>query len=159
NLDDASAEAKDLVATAKTELQRTSTSLNQKLDKIDGVIENTRSITHKIDEPVGSLGKFVNEPQIADNIEQITDDTRGFLGTLFGLKTYVGLRTEYNYFAKLLRSYITVELHTRPDKFYLIEIEKGPRGNYPEVTLEFDPTVDPNHWIRKSVIRDEARFT
>jgi phospholipid/cholesterol/gamma-HCH transport system substrate-binding protein len=159
NLDDASAEAKDLVATAKTELQRTSESLNKKLDKIDGVIENTRSITHKIDEPVGTLGKLVNEPQIADNIEQITDDTRGFLTTLFGLKTYVGLRTEYNYFAKLLRSYITVELHTRPDKFYLIEIEKGPRGNYPEVTLEFDPTVDPNHWIRKSVIRDEARFT
>ena len=41
-----------------------------------------------------------------------------------------------------------VELHTRPDKFYLIELEKGPRGDYPDVTLTFDPTVDPNHWIR-----------
>ena len=37
--------------------------------------------------------------------------------------------------------------------------EKGPRGDYPDVTLTFDPTVDPNHWIRRSVIEDHFRFT
>ena len=61
--------------------------------------------------------------------------------------------------AGLARHYITVELHTRPDKYYLIELEKGPRGNYPEVSLVFDPTVDPNNWIRKTVIEDKIRFT
>ncbi|MBX3160028.1 MAG: MCE family protein [Deltaproteobacteria bacterium] len=160
NLDDASLEAKDLVATAKKELSLTGDSLRQKLDKIDGVIENTRSITRKIDSPdTGTLGKLVNDPAIADNVEAITDDARGFLGTLFGLKAVVGLRSEFNYFSALVRNYITLELHTRPDKFYLIELEKGPRGNYPAVSLEFDPTIDPNHWIRKSIIRDEIRFT
>lgn len=159
NLDDASAEAKDLVATAKSELTQTGGKLRDKLDKLDGVIGNTESITRKIDEDKGTLGRLVNDPAIADNVEQITDDAKGFLGTLFGLKAYVGLRSEYNVFAGLLRHYITVELHTRPDKFYLIELEKGPRGDYPDVTLTFDPTVDPNHWIRKTIISDRVRFT
>lgn len=159
NLDEASAEAKDLVATAKEELEQTGSSLRGKLDKLDGVISNTESITAKIDDDKGTLGRLVNDPAIADNVEQITEDAKGFLGTLFGLKAYVGLRSEYNVFAGLARHYISVELHTRPDKYYLIELEKGPRGNYPDVTLEFDPTVDPNNWIRKTVIEDKIRFT
>ena len=159
NLDDASADAKDLIATAKDELKQTGDKLRGKLDKLDGVIDNTTSITKKIDEDKGTLGRLVNDPAIADNVEQITDDAKGFLGTLFNLKTYVGLRSEYNIGAGLARHYVSVELHTRPDKFYLIELEKGPRGTYPDVTLTFDPTVDPNHWVRKSVISDSIRFT
>jgi len=159
NLDDASAEAKDLVTTAKRELEDTGKSLRGKLDKLDGVIDNTRSITAKIDNDTGTIGKLVNEPEIADNVEAITDDARGFLGTLFGLKAYVGLRSEWNFGAALARHYVSIELHTRPDKYYLIELEKGPRGNYPIVTLNFDPTIDPNNWIRKTVIEDKVRFT
>ena len=159
NLDDASADAKDLVTTAKSELQQTGDKLRGKLDKLDGVIDNTRSITQKIDEDKGTLGRLVNDPTIADNVEQITDDAKGFLGTIFGLKAYVGLRTEYAFGAGLTNNYVTVELHTRPDKFYLIELDKSPRGDYPDVTLTFDPTVDPNHWIRSSVIHDQIRFT
>jgi phospholipid/cholesterol/gamma-HCH transport system substrate-binding protein len=159
NLDDASADAKDLIATAKSELTQTGDKLRNKLDKLDGVIDNTRSITSKIDNDTGTLGRLVNDPEIADNVEQITDDARGFLGTLFNLKTYVGLRSEYYFGAGMVNNYITVELHTRPDKFYLIELEKGPRGDYPDITLTFNPTVDPNHWIRTSVITDSYRFT
>ena len=159
NLDDASAEAKVLVQTAKKELEDTGTALRGKLDKLDGVITNTESITDKIDDEKGTLGVLVNDRTIADNVEQITDDAKGFLGTLFGLKTYVGLRSEYNIVSSLARHYISVELHTRPDKYYLFEIEKGPRGDYPEVTLVHDPTVDPDNWIRKTVIHDKIRFT
>ncbi|HEY4057631.1 MAG TPA: MlaD family protein, partial [Kofleriaceae bacterium] len=130
NLDEASAEAKDLVATAKSELTQTGDTLREKLDKLDGVIGNTESITKKIDEDKGTLGRLVNDPAIADNVEQITEDAKGFLSTLFGLKAYVGLRSEYNVFSGMLRNYVTVELHTRPDKYYLIELEKGPRGDY-----------------------------
>lgn len=159
NLDEASAEAKDLVATAKSELNQTGDKLREKLDKLDGVIGNTQSITEKIDQDKGTLGRLVNDPAIADNVEQITDDAKGFLGTVFGLKAYVGLRSEYNVFAGLARHYVTVELHTRPDKYYLIELEKGPRGTYPDITLTFDPTVDPDNWVRRATITDSFRFT
>ena len=35
------------------------------------------SITEKIDEDKGTLGRLVNDPAIADNVEQITDDAQG----------------------------------------------------------------------------------
>ena len=159
NLDDASSDAKDLIATAKDELKQTGDKLRGKLDKLDGVIDNSTSITKKIDEDKGTLGRLVNDPAIADNIETITDDAKGFLGTLFNLKTYVGLRSEYYVGAQSLNNYITVELHTRPDKFYYIELEKGPRGDYPDITLTYNPTIDPDHWIRSAVITDSYRFT
>lgn len=159
NLDEASKEAKDLVADAKSQLDQTGDAIRKKLDKLDGVIDDTHSIADKIDNDKGTLGRLVNDPTIADNVEAITDDAKGFLGTLFGLKAYVGLRTEYNVFSGLARHYVSVELHTRPDKFYLVELVKDPRGDYPDVTLNFDPTVDPNHWIRKAVIQDHIRFT
>ncbi|HEX2690410.1 MAG TPA: MlaD family protein [Kofleriaceae bacterium] len=159
NLDEASLEAKGLVEAARAELAQTGDALRGKLDKLDGFLGNTDSIAKKIDDDKGTLGRLVNDPAIADNVEQITDDAKGFLGTLFGLKAYVGLRSEYNVFAGLPRHYVTVELHTRPDKFYLIELEKGPRGAYPDVTLTLDPTVDPSHWVRKTVIEDKIRFT
>jgi phospholipid/cholesterol/gamma-HCH transport system substrate-binding protein len=160
-LEAASAEARALVATAKDELEQTGDSVRGKLDKLDGVIENTESITAKLNDDKGTLGKLVNDPAIADNVEAITQDASQFLGTLFGLKTYVGLRSEFNIGSRLARHYVSVELHTRPDKFYLIELEKGPRGNYPEVTLTYDPTdpVAPNEWVKRSTIRDEIRFT
>ena len=159
NLDSASAEAKTLVSSAKNEVELTGKSVRDKLDHVDEVIANTQSITRKVDDNTGTLGRLVNDPAIADNVEQITDDAKGFLGTLFNLQAYVGFRTEYNVFAGLARYYVTAELHTRPDSFYLIELEKDPRGDYPDVTLTFDPTVDPNHWIRRSVISDSIRFT
>jgi phospholipid/cholesterol/gamma-HCH transport system substrate-binding protein len=158
-LEAAAADARALVAVAKDELEATGQSVRGKLDKLDGVIDNTQSITEKIDQEKGTLGRLVNDPAIADNVESITQDAGNFLGTLFGLRTYVGLRSEYNMGARLARHYVSVELHTRPDKFYLIELEKGPRGAYPEVTLNFDPTVDANNWIKRTVIHDRIRFT
>ncbi|MEZ4358839.1 MAG: MlaD family protein [Kofleriaceae bacterium] len=159
NLDAASAEARALVTTAQKELTDTGEAVRSKLDQLDGVLTHTESITEKIDQDQGTLGRLVNDPAIADNVEDITDDARGFLGTLFGLKTYVGLRSEYNVFSGLLRNYVSIELHSRPDKYYLIELEKGPRGNYPSVSLEFDPTVDADNYIRKVSIDDSFRFT
>lgn len=159
NLEEASAEAKALVASAKQEVAATGDKLREKLDLVDQVVANTASITRKIDEPHGTLGKLVNDPTIAENVETITEDAKGFLGTLFKMQTYVGLRSEYNVFAQAARHYISIELHTRPDKFYLIEIEKGPRGGYPETSLEFDPTVDDTAWVRRTTIDDSFRFT
>jgi phospholipid/cholesterol/gamma-HCH transport system substrate-binding protein len=161
NLEGASAEARALMATARDEIEKTGGKLQEKLDMVDEVIAATESISKKIDEDRGTLGRLVNDPTIADNVEEITEDAKGFLGTLFGLQTYVGLRSEFNFRARAARHYVSVELHTRPDKYYLIELERGPRGDYPEVTLEYDPTnpVFPDAWVRRTVIRDETRFT
>ena len=159
NLDNATAEARELVASVKQEVADTGTKVREKLDLVDEVLGSSTSIAKKIDDNEGTLGRLVNDPTIADNVEDITEGAKGFLGGLFGMQTYVGLRSEYNVFSRLARHYVSIELATRPDKYYLIELERGPRGDYPIVTLEYDPTVDRTQYIRKVTIEDKIRFT
>jgi len=157
NLAEATADAKDLIHSAKREVEETGAKIREKLDDLDGIFDPTASVMSKIDNDEGTLGRLVNDSTIADNIEDITEDAKDFLGTLFGMQTYVGLRSEYNLGAGQFRHYVTVELATRPDKFYYIELEKGPRGNYPEVKLTWDPAL--GRFRQDVVIEDKIRFT
>lgn len=158
-LEEASTEARELVVSARQEVEQTGTKVREKLDQVDELLASSASVAKKIDGDQGTLGRLVNDSTIADNVEDITEDAKGFLGGLLGMQTYVGLRSEYNMLSGLTRHYVTVELATRPDKSYYIELEKGPRGGYPAVTLEYDPAVDRNSFTRKVLIEDKIRFT
>ncbi|MEM9488744.1 MAG: MlaD family protein [Myxococcota bacterium] len=159
NIDEAAAEARELIATTQREIEDTGAKVREKLDLVDEVLVSSSSIARKIDENEGTLGRLVNDPAIADNFEEITEDVGDFVGGLVSMQTYVGLRSEYNVLAQSARHYLQVELATRPDRYYFIELERGPRGEYPEVTLEYDPTVDRNQYIRRVLIKDQFRFT
>ncbi len=157
NLDQASVEARQLLEVAKVEVELTGGKLRERMDSFDEVLDPTSSVMRKIDEEEGTLGRLVNDSTIADNIEDITDDAQGFLGTLFGMQTYVGLRSEFSVRSGLGRHYVSVELRTRPDKFYYIELSKGPRGNAPVTELAYDETL--GIWRRNIKIEDKMRFS
>ena len=145
------------VLSAKNEVETTGAAVRDRLDQLQPTFARAESIATKIDEDKGTLGRLVNDSTLIDNLEDISEDAKGFLGTLFGMKTYVGLRSEYNIRAADFRHYITIELQTRPDKFYYIELEKGPRGDFPEVKLVYDPNLGR---FRQTVeIEDKIRFT
>ncbi len=157
NLESASADADALMTTAQGELEDTGESLRARLDQTEGLLEHSESVARKVDEDQGTLGRLVNDPTIADNVAQITEDARDFTDTLFGLQTYVGLRSEYNVFARAARHYVTLELHTRPDKFYYVELLSRPRGRFPDVSLTYDP--DAGAFRREVEIQDRFAFT
>ena len=127
----------DLVLTTKTEVTATGEDVRSKVDRLDksldalqDTLENASDVSKKINAPdQGTLGKLVNDPTIADNVEQITDDVRGFTQGLFGLQTIVGIRVDYNLAEQLARAYFSVEIYTRPDKFFLFELVSDPRGD------------------------------
>lgn len=158
-LEEASTEARDLVVSARGEVEQTGAKVREKLDLVDGLLSSSASVAKKIDGDEGTLGRLVNDSTIADNVEDITEDAKGFLDGILGMQTYVGLRSEYNLNAGDLRNYLTLELAPRPDKYYYIELEKGPRGGQPEVELVYDPAMGGNQYLRTVTIKDELRFT
>lgn len=155
NLRGATADAKQLIADTRQQIDENGNKLSKTLDDVDGAVgkvdgaiasfkstmDNSSSITKKIDEDQGTLGRLVNDPTIADNIEGITTDAKQFTSTLFGLQTIVGLRTEYNFFGESYKTYLSVELQTRPEKFYLIELVRDPRGSISRNYYESAPGV------------------
>jgi phospholipid/cholesterol/gamma-HCH transport system substrate-binding protein len=163
NLEAATGEAKLLLAEARVELSKTGGIVREKLDKLDKTLDNlaratdsTASITDKIDKDQGTLGRLVNDPTIADNVTDITEDVKTFTSAIGGLQTIVGIRGEYNFFAKSFRSYASIQINTRKDKFYLIEMVSDPNGNISK-DLVYDEATDS--WDRRYTASDKFRFT
>ncbi len=109
----------------RTDLEKIGTAI----DNLNRTLESSASITGKIDHGEGTVGRLLNDDTIANNVEQITEDAGGFIRSLTRLQTLVGLRSEYNFNAATLKTYVQIKLQSRPDKFYLIELIDDPRGS------------------------------
>jgi phospholipid/cholesterol/gamma-HCH transport system substrate-binding protein len=135
NIKDITVGLKSLVGTSEGEVKGTGEKLRNSVDKLQASIDslehsmkNIETTTGNIAEGKGTVGRLVNDPAIANNIEQITEDASTFVKGVTRLQTIVGLRTEYNYLANTYKSYFTIQIAPRPDKFYLIELVDDPRG-------------------------------
>jgi phospholipid/cholesterol/gamma-HCH transport system substrate-binding protein len=135
NIKDITVGVKSLVGTSEGEVSQTGAKLRSSVDKLQASVDslehslkNVEAITGKVAEGEGTVGRLVNDPAIANNVEQITEDASTFVKGLSRLQTIVGLRTEYNYLANNYKSYFTIQIAPRPDKFYLIELVDDPRG-------------------------------
>jgi len=102
--------------------------LQSSIDNLDKSLHNVDKITGRMAEGEGTVGHLLTDDTVAKNLDNITDDISGITRGVNRLQTIVGLRTEYNYLAGTLKSYVQVYLYPRPDKFYLIELVDDPRG-------------------------------
>lgn len=146
----------DLVDRIDSILVSTQHEVEQAGEKVQELLAGSTSVINKIDNDKGTLGRLVNDSTLIDNLEDISESAKGFLGTIFGIQTYVGLRGEYSINSGASRFYVTLELRTRPDKFYYVELMQGARG-VANVDLVYDPELGR---FRQAVsIEDKIRFT
>ena len=133
--------------------------LQSSIDNLDKTMKNIEEVTSKINDGKGTIGDLVNNPTIAQNVEQITEDAGGFVRSITQLQTIVGLRSEYNFLTSSFKNYLSIQLMPRPDKFYLIELVEDPRG-YRTKTI----TIDNNSQTGTSsdtrvTLTEQLRFT
>jgi phospholipid/cholesterol/gamma-HCH transport system substrate-binding protein len=150
NVRDITEGVKSLVGTSEGEVSKTGDKLRSSVDKLQNSIDslersmkNVENISGSVVESKGTVGRLVNDPTIANNIEQITEDASTFVKGVTRLQTIVGLRTEYNYLANNYKSYFTIQIAPRPDKFYLIELVDDPRGFREQSTEIHDDSRGP----------------
>lgn len=128
---------KELLATGKGEVSGTGAKIDESIDKLvasTAALErtmNTASITEKIDDGTGTVGKLVNDPQIAEDLGQVTGEASGFVRRLAGLQTIVGLTSEYNVLARSLKTYLSLQLVPAADKIYPARVHRRPARRAP----------------------------
>ncbi|MDA3863258.1 MAG: MlaD family protein [Deltaproteobacteria bacterium] len=127
------------------------------------ITEDLKGITGKINRGEGSVGRFITNSTIANDLENITGDVKTFTGGLTRMETIVGLRTEYNLIANTVKTYMSLSLYPRQDKFYLIELIDDPRGlrstTY-TVTRTDNPEMGPPLYRQEQIsVSDSFRFT
>jgi phospholipid/cholesterol/gamma-HCH transport system substrate-binding protein len=157
---------KQLVGTSQGTVSQTGEKLRSSLDSIQASVEklensmsNIEKISGNVADGKGTVGRLLNDDQIADNIENFTEDASTFVRGVTNLQTIVGLRTEYNYLAKSFKNYLSIQLAPRPDKFYLIELVDDPRGfrtEYTETANNSKTGLESTQTVR---ISEALRFT
>jgi phospholipid/cholesterol/gamma-HCH transport system substrate-binding protein len=141
NVRDITESIKELVGTSQGEVKQTGTAMRSSLDKLQSTVDNlektlknVESISSRVDKGEGTVGRLLTDDTIANNVEEITSDASGFIKTITNLQTIVGLRTEYNLISRAFKSYLSVYLTPRPNKFYLFELVEDSRGFREKVT-------------------------
>jgi phospholipid/cholesterol/gamma-HCH transport system substrate-binding protein len=126
---------KALIGTTHEQIAKTGEGARGSLDKLQTTIENLdktmknmETVTSRLEQGQGTVGKLLTDDTIARNVEGITEDAGDFVRSITRLQTVVGLRSEYNFLTGTFKNYLAVTLIPRPDKFYLIELVEDPRG-------------------------------
>lgn len=102
--------------------------LERSVDSLEKALGHVEKVTARVADGEGTVGHLLTDDTVAKNLDSITTDATTLLHGVSRIQTIVGLRTEYNALANRFKSYVSVQLMPRPDKFYLIEVVDDPRG-------------------------------
>ncbi|MCA9673191.1 MAG: MCE family protein [Myxococcales bacterium] len=160
---------REVVAGDKGDLKKYSKSLKQGIykltsaaDKLDNAMGNVKKIAQGVEEGKGTVGRLLKDETLINDVEGVVRDAGGFIKSLVGLQTFVGLRSEYNFLAGSIKTYLTVELRPRPDKYYMIELIDDPRGQRTvtqTLTTSNDPGSAGDVRETKVTVTDSFRFS
>jgi phospholipid/cholesterol/gamma-HCH transport system substrate-binding protein len=120
-------------------LKVASKKLETAMENIGETLSSIQNVAGKIDRGEGTIGKLVNEPETADNINKTLIGVNKFMERADALRLFVSYRGEYLFDARDTKSYLTFKAQPRKDKFYLFEIVDDPRGY--RTTDEIETTV------------------
>ena len=116
--------------------------LQKSVDALNRSLESIASITNKIDEGEGTVGRLINDDSIAENIEETTEGLNSLVGGIASLQTWVNLRSEFQFRTGALKNYVQFALQPRSDKMYIFEVVDDPRG-VQNVVIEDVQTTSP----------------
>lgn len=145
-----------------SQLKQGMNKLTSAIDKLDSSLDNVDKITGDLQQGKGTVGRLLKDDALVNDVEEIVHEAGAFVKSLTGLQTIVGLRSEYNFAAGTIKTYLTVELRPRPDKYYLIELIDDPRGRR-SVSAEITRSDDPSQPVltrqEKVTITDAFRIS
>lgn len=113
---------------------------------INDTVNSVNSIAKKIDKGEGSLGKLINDPTLHENLNKTVAGINSYIERAENFHTFIGYRGEFlfdsrdskalNTSKRNTKSYLSLRVQPKADKYYLFEVVDDPRGNRKKETRE-----------------------
>jgi phospholipid/cholesterol/gamma-HCH transport system substrate-binding protein len=104
-----------------------------KLDTVMASVENmtgsVEKVTDRIEKGEGTVGKLVTDEEIYDNLNKTLKGANNFLNKAGDIRIVVGVRGERQQETDANKSYASLKIIPREDKYYLVEIAEDTRRN------------------------------
>jgi len=168
NVRDATQDVRELMAKTDDEAAQPG-EVRQIIDKVnnastdlESAMANINSATERIERGEGTLGRLSKDEKLIDEVEGVAEGVNEFVGGIGRLQTIVVLRSDYQFLASTVKSYLKLRLQPREDKYYLVEVISDPKGltTFEQIDVDSTNPNDPPHYREvRTVTRNEFRFS
>jgi len=94
--------------------------------------DNLNQVAMRINEGEGTIGKLVTDEEVYENLNDTLIGAKSFVGKVDTFKTSIGARSEFQFDEDESKSFFTVRLQPREDKYYLLEVSEDVRRDRSE---------------------------
>ncbi|HTQ43407.1 MAG TPA: MlaD family protein [Polyangiaceae bacterium] len=146
----------------KGELRDTIERLDQSSKSLESALAHIDSVAGRIDRGEGTIGKLTKDEQLVNEVQGVAEGVNDYVQNITRLQTIVGLRSDYNFLANTIKSYVELRLQPSEDKYYVIELVNDPRGLTSITDTQTDTTnpSSPAHYRTiTTTTTDSFRFS
>lgn len=126
--------------------------------KLDKVLDDISEVAEKVSSGEGTIAKLLNDPETHDTINETLASINKFINKAESFRTYVSYRGEYLFDVGDIKSYFSVRIQPKSDKYYLLEILDDPRGSIDRKTVELNPGTTTEIITTKKEIKFSAQI-
>lgn len=144
------------------EMRSTVERINRASKSLESALAHIDNVAARIDRGEGTVGRLTKDEALINEVQGVAEGVNDYVDSLRRLQTIVGLRSDYNFLANTIKSYVELRLQPREDKYYLIELINDPRGKTSFTQTDVDTTNpnDPAHYRTVTTTTTDAfRFS
>jgi phospholipid/cholesterol/gamma-HCH transport system substrate-binding protein len=123
-------------------------SIAERVNRAANSLESTLASADKVAKGLAegkqnTIPRLLNDDTLINEVESTVENVGELVGGISRLQTVVGLRTDYNFLANTIKTYVEIRLQPTEDKYYSIELVNDPRGKTGIQQIDVD-TTNPN---------------
>ncbi|MDB4934825.1 MAG: Mammalian cell entry related domain protein [Labilithrix sp.] len=144
------------------ELRSTMERVNRASKSLESALSHIDNVAGRVDRGEGTIGRLSKDEALINEVQGVAEGVNDYVDGLRRLQAIVGLRSDYNFLANTIKSYVELRLQPREDKYYVIELINDPRGKTSFTQTDTDTTNpnDPAHYRTvQTTTTDAFRFT
>lgn len=144
------------------EIKSTMERVNRASASLESALAHADSVAARLDKGEGTVGRLTKDETLINEVESVVEDVGNLVGGIGRVQTIVGLRTDYNFLANTIKSYVELRLQPSEDKYYLIELVNDPRGKTSFEQIDVDttnPNLPPHYREIRTTTTNSFRFS
>lgn len=153
NVRDITEQVRALVAATQAgkgpgELRETVDNIRNASRSLESALAHVDTVAGRVDRGEGTIGRLSKDETLINEVQGVAEGVNDYVGSLQRLQTIIGLRTDYNFLANTIKSYVELRLQPREDKYYILQLINDPRGltsiTQTDVTGNTNAVIGPN---------------
>jgi len=128
-------------------------------EKIDRALTSITEVTDKINKGEGTIGRLINEEQTVENLNTTLTSINDYIQRQESFRTFIDYRGEYLFDTEGTKSYLTLRLQPKYDKYYLFQVVGSSLGR--EEVTDITTISDGNESHTRVIVneRDKLLFS